>query len=1242
MLSCNVNGLRSYEKRRKIIDHYLYPKTQSKPDIFSFQETHSTKNVLRPWSLQMNGTENVLMSHGTEHSRGVLLGFGKHLNCKIISSSVDSEGRWVVAKVEINDEPITIVALYMEPTLPNTSAMTVLAQVMGKIAETENTRVIICGDFNAVIDPKMDQGHGIDTRTRGCVRGKKLCNFMESHDLTDVWRTGHPQDRRFTSFSQGTPTRIDLVLASSPLLTHVLDSEIGTVYASDHAPLYIKFCLSQQTKGRGYWRIPSSILSDPVYDKKMKNLLSEMQENKGNLLPDQLLDFTKSSVRGESIQFVTQQRNVQLSWTKQVDADLKVLTQARDKVQGDIPRVKVYTEQIRLLQVERDELISSSNQQKRWYNAARKHYELNRPTKYYYRLPGSKYDSIKRLQDENGQIVTDSGKILDTCHRFYSNLYRKKPHPEANDEDLQWKFLQHIGTGMSADFYESLDAEVTIDELKNALDKMKVDTAPGFDGITVAWYKKFWKQVAPILFQAFKYAFQNERLAPSQRRGILRLIPKPNRSLLAVRDWRPITLLPVDYKILSKALAIRLSLVIPSLVHGDQRGFIKGRFIGDNIFDVYSIIAQAEMEEEEGVLMLLDIEKAFDSVSLSFLQEVLDNFNFPESFKQWVRILYTSKELRIINNGHLSKVILPTNGLAQGDGLSPLLFVLTIETLAANIRANDKIEGFKVNSIHKKLALLADDMILSIKAKQTSFKAVMDTLIEFNKISNLHVNVEKTAILPIGPKKVAPQILNISPFTWNHEDSFNYLGVSVYTSLHPPYKQQPPQFDLLHHVESILRTRNTLEDVILGRVQNVRAFVGSKMTYYFAFSPTPPKSLFNKIQSIIVNYIWSFGWHPVNAKLLYQPFDAGGLGLYSLYDQCLSLKFKALNKLFTLTTGEYWQQYLESCFALPLKHVATANFSQGDIKKLLKPKVKLPPYWLQALQEWSKVNYRKPNECSIDAHLIGNSALGTAHVFRYKFMKPLYNKGIVTIQDLMKVNKAEKAADLLKAIVKKRWSTVDFGELSLQCDLSIPITTKAIRKALPREEGCPSHIWTKWARDTHTITVGVHWKLICRTMNHVVSMKLRSFMWKFLNRAIPTNMLLHKMGRIQSPECGFCKASPQFYFHLFWECPEVQKLWKELIKWCQTYIDPSVTLDPFSCLLTGFNNDKTMTNVLLVCKYYIHVQRIFNEPLIFQQLLYRIKAWRSRDHNAYAMLPYLFISGYQKIWKDIPNEAFQL
>ena len=546
-------------------------------------------------------------------------------------------------------------------------------------------------------------------------RGRKVAGFLDTHDLSDVWRTIHPDEKRYTSFGTGYMTRIDLALASPAMLTHIQNSTIGTAYITDHAPVYVKLGLDKNVRGRGYWRIPTYLLADSVYTKRIENTIDESIEDAKSLSPDTRLDFVKSAIRGNSIQYVSEENRKKNAWVKEISVDINNVAKAREMSRNSPEVVRAYTQQLKLLQIERDELIMNYTERSLKFNVAQKHYESNRSTKYYFQLPGCKYDSTKRFQLDSGETITGTEAILEHSKQFYENLYNKEPHKEANSEDLKWEFLQHIPPSFLSKQYQALSQPLTLTELRNSLGMMKKNTSPGADGLTVEFYLHFWNQMGPLLLSAFNYNLQKGCMSDSQRLGLIRLIPKKDKNPLLVKNWRPITLLPVCYKILSKTLAYRLAAILPDIIDKDQRGFVKGRYIGENIMALYSIISQAE-QDDEGMIMFLDIEKAFDSVSWNYLYEVLNNFNLPDEFIRWIKTLYARKELKILNNGYMSGTIFPQNGLAQGNGLSPLLFILTIETLAISIRKNDKIQGYKIGSIHKKLALLADDMILSLKA----------------------------------------------------------------------------------------------------------------------------------------------------------------------------------------------------------------------------------------------------------------------------------------------------------------------------------------------------------------------------------------------------------------------------------------------------------------------------------------------------------------------------------------------
>ena len=133
----------------------------------------------------------------------------------------------------------TIVTLHTPPSYSKDEFLALLAEIMQKVSVANHGRIMMCGDFNAVLDPVKDTAHGETSMHRG----KYLQEFIDIYDFTDVWRTAHPEERRYTSFHSGYPTRIDLILASPVFLTTVEDSSVGYSFDSDQPPVYVKFLL---------------------------------------------------------------------------------------------------------------------------------------------------------------------------------------------------------------------------------------------------------------------------------------------------------------------------------------------------------------------------------------------------------------------------------------------------------------------------------------------------------------------------------------------------------------------------------------------------------------------------------------------------------------------------------------------------------------------------------------------------------------------------------------------------------------------------------------------------------------------------------------------------------------------------------------------------------------------------------------------------------------------------------------
>ena len=138
------------------------------------------------------------------------------------------------------------------------------------------------------------------------------------------------------------------------------------------------------------------------------------------------------------------------------------------------------------------------------------------------------------------------------------------------------------------------EGALTEKECLKALKDMGTEKTLGTDGLPAEFYKVFWKDISAVLIRALNYAYETRQFSVTQKRGIIKLIPKKDAEPFFIKNWRPLTLLNCDYKIAAKSIANRLKPSLPNLINYDQTGFIKGRFIGENIRLIDSVICYAK------------------------------------------------------------------------------------------------------------------------------------------------------------------------------------------------------------------------------------------------------------------------------------------------------------------------------------------------------------------------------------------------------------------------------------------------------------------------------------------------------------------------------------------------------------------------------------------------------------------------------------------------------------------------
>jgi hypothetical protein len=227
------------------------------------------------------------------------------------------------------------------------------------------------------------------------------------------------------------------------------------------------------------------------------------------------------------------------------------------------------------------------------------------------------------------------------------------------------------GQCVSSEDNDSLIRSFLPEELDQVLKETKTDTAPGPDGLPVIFFKSFWSLVKPLVFQLLN-GFARGVLDVSRLNfGILSLIPKvPGAD--DIKQFRPIALINVIFKLVSKAYAIRLAPIAHRVISASQSAFIKGRLIHEGALALHEIVHELKVKKTRAVILKLDFEKAYDRVSWAFLRDVLIRKGFESGVVHRLMQLVTGGQTAISINGEVGPYFRNKRGVHQGDPISPL------------------------------------------------------------------------------------------------------------------------------------------------------------------------------------------------------------------------------------------------------------------------------------------------------------------------------------------------------------------------------------------------------------------------------------------------------------------------------------------------------------------------------------------------------------------------------------------
>ena len=443
----------------------------------------------------------------------------------------------------------------------------------------------------------------------------------------------------------------------------------------------------------------------PIYKVEFING-KNAQDLQFSISDDLLLEMLLMELRNVTIKFSSSLKRATISKEKQLIKSIESLENENPTEKGlhELEEKKSELCKIREYKL-KGEIIRSRIQ---WVKYGEK------PTKFFCHLERKNFldKTIKKINLDNGKFATTQNEILDHVKLYYQNLFKSRDS-SLSDADLD-RLLKKIPINKLEEEKDNclLEGSLTISELGEALKNMKHNKTPGIDGFPAEFLKVFWGKLKFLVARVLNYSYDNGKLPISLRQSIISCIPKGDKPREFLKNWRPISLLSVLYKVMSAALVNRTKKVLDKLISDSQTGFIKGRYIGESIRLVYDIINYCDTSNKTGLLMLIDFEKAFDSISWKFIYKVLEFFKFPDSYIKWIKLLNTSSVAAVMQVGVKSDFLKIERGCKQGDPIAPYLFILCGQIMCYMIKYNNNIKGIFIGENEFKITQFADDTTL--------------------------------------------------------------------------------------------------------------------------------------------------------------------------------------------------------------------------------------------------------------------------------------------------------------------------------------------------------------------------------------------------------------------------------------------------------------------------------------------------------------------------------------------------
>jgi hypothetical protein len=339
----------------------------------------------------------------------------------------------------------------------------------------------------------------------------------------------------------------------------------------------------------------------------------------------------------------------------------------------------------------------------------------------------------------------------------------------------------HIPKLVTPEQNAALKRPISKEEVDQAVKDMPPGKAPGPDGFTTDFFHHCWDIIGNDVWEVIEESRSSGQVLQAFNATFLTLIPKEER-VTNPKQFRPIALCNVIYKIITKVIANRLKPILPFVISKEQAGYVEGRQIMDSVILANEVVSSLKSTKTPGMLIKLDLSKAFDKASWQYLRAILNSFGFDHDWVNWILNLTSSAFFSILINGVPSRPFSASRGIRQGDPLSPFLFVLMGEGLGHYIKSavlEGALKGLPLHNIRPapSHSQFVDDTLLMNSPMTHEAVKLNSILSDFTEASGMTLNLEKSKLFFFNTP-MAVQI-HISKILGIPRSSLlsNYLGI---------------------------------------------------------------------------------------------------------------------------------------------------------------------------------------------------------------------------------------------------------------------------------------------------------------------------------------------------------------------------------------------------------------------------------------------------------------------------------